>query len=145
MTLRAKGEAVRRPPGPGCSGFGFRGRGRAGFTLIEVLGALVVFSAGILMLLGLTGVLSLQVSLSAQRSEVSVEVQNRLDSLLSVPYDSLGLGSRSDTVVFQGRTFVRTQMVLQAAPLVREVQVTLKPEVGTGPEAAASAFVQHPW
>jgi hypothetical protein len=97
------------------------------------------------MLLGLTGVLSLQMNLSAQKSAVSVEIQNRLDSLRNVPYDSLHLGTRSDTFMVQGRTFLRTQMVLQASPLVKEVQVTLQPEDGSGSQATASAFVQYPW
>lgn len=136
---------MRRPWRRDPLGDGPGSQGSKGFTLIEVLGALVIFSAGVLMLLGLTGVLSLQVRQSAQRSELSVELQNRLDSLQGVPYDSLAVGTRSDTVVFRGRTFVRTQMVLQAAPLVKEVQVTVRPEEGRGPEAAASAFVQYPW
>ena len=120
-------------------------RGSRGFTLIEIIGALVVFSAGVLMLLGLTGVLTMQLGLAAERSAVAVEVQDRLDSLRSVPYDSLLPGTYSDTIVLRGRAFLRTQTVLQATPMVREIQVTVKPADGPGPETTVSSFVQRQW
>jgi hypothetical protein len=110
-----------------------------------VIGALVVFSAGVLMLLGLIGVLSMQMTLAAQRSVLAVEVQDQLDSLQAVPYDSLPPGSSSDTILVGGRPFLRTRAVLQSAPLVKEVQVTIEPADGSGPRTTASSFVQREW
>ena len=60
---------------------------RRGFTLIEVVAALVIFSLGVLVLLNLTGVLSLQLNRAGKSTSVAIAVQNRLDSLLQVPYD----------------------------------------------------------
>jgi type II secretion system protein I len=116
-----------------------------GFTLIEVIAALVVFSVGVLMVLGLTGVLSQQLTAAGLRSKVAVVVQNRLDSLQLVPYDSLSVGSLSDTVLIQGRAFNRTERVLQTTPLVREVEVTVEAADGSGPRIASSAFVIRSW
>lgn len=119
--------------------------GPEGFTLIEVIGALVVFSVGVLMVLGLTGVVSVQMNLAGLRSMVNTEVQNQLDSLGMRPYDSLTVGAQSDTVVLMGKTFVRTRTVLQSTPLVREVEVSVDPSDGVGPSLTASTFVSRPW
>jgi prepilin-type N-terminal cleavage/methylation domain-containing protein len=116
-----------------------------GFTLIEVIAALVVFSAGVLMVLGLTGVLSQQLNLAGLRSRVAVVVQERLDSMRLVPYDSLTLGTVSDTVMLQGRTFNRTLRVFQTTPLVREVEITVVGADGSGPRMTSSTFVLRPW
>jgi len=118
---------------------------RGGFTLIEVIAALVVFSLGVLMVLSLTGALSKQLTSAGLRSKVAVTVQNRLDSLQLVPYDSLTVGTLSDMVMLQGRTFIRTQRVLQTTPLVREAEVTVEAADGSGPRLTSSAFVIRSW
>lgn len=124
----------------------FRSHGaRGGFTLIEVMAALVVFSAGVLMVLGLTETLAGRLSAAGIRTRVSVEVQNRLDSLQSLPYDSLSTGTSSDIVLIQGRAFNRTQRILQSTPLVKEVEVTLTPVEGGSPRLTSSAFIIRAW
>lgn len=120
-------------------------RGKRGFTLIEVIAALVIFSAGVLMVLGLSDVLSRRLSDAAFRTRVAVAVQGRLDSLRFVPYDSLAVETFSDTVILQGRTFNRTHRVLQTTPMVREVEVTIEAADGSGPGITSSAFVLRSW
>ena len=116
-----------------------------GFTLIEVMGALVIFSVGVLVLLNLAGVLSLQLNRAGKATSVAIEVQNRLDSLKQVPYDSLFLGSFEDTIDLLGEPFLRRHLIVQATPLVREIQVSVEPVDGTGPEMTVSAFVSRSW
>ena len=120
-------------------------KGKRGFTLIEVIAALVIFSAGVLMVLGLTDVLTKQLTTAGLRSKVSVAVQERLDSLQLVPYDSLTVGTLSDTIMLQGRTFNRTERILQTTPLVREVEVTVGAADGSGPTITSSTFVIRAW
>jgi len=120
-------------------------RERRGFTLIEVVGALVIFSVGVLVLLNLTGVLSSQLNRAGKSTSVAIAVQNRLDSLQQVPYDSLILGSSEETIELLGEPFLRRQLIVQATPLVREVQVTVEPVDGRGPELTASGFVSRRW
>ena len=64
-----------------------------GFTLIEVIGALVIFSAGVLMVMSLTGTLSLRMERAAIRSELAVRGQERLDSLEILDYSALTVGT----------------------------------------------------
>lgn len=118
---------------------------RRGFTLIEVVASLVIFSVGVLVLLNLTGVLSLQLNRAGKSTSVAIAVQNRLDSLQQVPYDSLILGSSQETIELLGEPFLRRQLIVQATPLVKEVQVTVEPVDGRGPELTASGFVSRRW
>lgn len=120
-------------------------RKQRGFTLIEVVGALVIFAAGVLVLLSLTGVVSLRLNRSGQSTTVAVAVQSRLDSLQAVPYDSLPVGTSTDTLEILGKPFLRHHTVLQVTPLVKEIQVTVEPEDGRGPELTASGFVSRDW
>ena len=116
-----------------------------GFTLIEVVGALVVFSLGVLMVMNLSGALAVRMNSAALRSRVAVTVQNQLDSLQVEPYESLGTGSSSETIVIMGESYTLTRVILQSTAVIREVQVTLEPVDGSGPELTASTFVLRSW
>lgn len=118
---------------------------KGGFTLIEVIGALVVFSLGVLMILNLTGALSTQINSAGLRSQVAMTLQNRLDSLQLVPYDSLTVGTVSDVLTLNGLVYNRTHRVLQVSALVKEVEVTVEAANGDGPHLTASAFVSVSW
>ena len=116
-----------------------------GFTLIEVIGALLVFSLGVLMMLNLTGALSNQMNRAGVRSQVAMSVQNRLDSLQLVPYDSLVVETVSDTVHIFGRIFDLSHRVLQASALVKEIEVSVEAQDGNGPSLTSSTFVTLLW
>ncbi len=118
---------------------------REGFTLIEVLGALVVFSVGVLLVVGLVGSLSTQMNRASTRGQVAVSVQNSLDSMQAVPYDSLSVGTVTSSLTLNGRAFTRTERVLQSSAVVRELEVTLSADDGQGPDLTASAFVSRIW
>lgn len=117
----------------------------AGFTLIEVMGALVVFSMGVLMILSLSGALSTQVRQSVMRSTVMVEVREALDSMAGQPFDSLTVGNEQDTLWIRGSLFGRTKSVSQTHPIILEVSVTLEPLRETGPSYTASTYVLQTW
>jgi prepilin-type N-terminal cleavage/methylation domain-containing protein len=118
---------------------------RGGFTLIEVLAALVIFSFGVLMVGNLTRAVSLQLNRAGLRSQVAVTLRNRMDSLQLVPYDSLIIGTVSDNLVLNGRVYDRSHRILQASPLVKEIEVTMEASDGDGPDLSASRFVTFPW
>ena len=75
-----------------------------GFTLIEVIGALVIFSVGVLMVVSLTGTLSLRMESAAIRSELSVMGQERLDSLEVMDYDALAVSTVFSMTQVRGST-----------------------------------------
>lgn len=70
--------------------------GREGFTMVEVIVAIVVLAIGLLGLAGSTGYLIRTVSLGDLMTERTVAAQSVIDRLQSLPYDSVTSGT--DTV-----------------------------------------------
>ena len=85
-----------------------------GFTLIEVIGALVIFSMGVLMVMGLGGTLSLQMERASLRSELALVGQERLDSLELVNYTALTLGTTTTSTSIRARPWCRRSTAIRA-------------------------------
>ena len=122
-----------------------RSRRKGGFTLIEVMAALVVFSLGVLSVVQITGVLSTLLERAGLRSEIVVVGQARLDSLELIPYTSLTLGSTVDTLQLRGTEFVCTTTVTQPSVLLRQIDFSLVPGTPPGPSFSGSTYVRLEW
>ncbi len=116
-----------------------------GFTLIEVIGALVIFSMGVLMVMGLGGTLSLQMERAALRSELALVGQERLDSLELVDYAALTVGTTTSSTSIRGETYTWSVTVSDSTAVVRHVAVSGVPSSGSGPSFKGSAFVDRVW
>jgi Tfp pilus assembly protein PilV len=114
--------------------------------LIEVLAALLVFSAGLLMMLSLTRALSASLEHSAINTLVTARGQQTMDSLGAVAYSSLTVTTRTDTLSFRNVRYKRVQTVTQYGPLVKKIVVTLGPASGaTGPNYSATSYLAGTW
>lgn len=122
-----------------------RRRRSGGFTLIEVIGALLIFSLGILMVLQITGSLSRQMDRAAVTSELVVRTQEWLDSLEATPFDSLGSVARADTLSIRGQRFVRSAEVTAVTALLFRLDVSVAPESGGGPAYTAISYSAARW
>lgn len=119
---------------------------RRGFTLIEVIAALVIFSVGVLMVLRLTTALSAQMQYAATASELVVRSQERLDSLEALPFSSLVLGTTSDTITVLGVQYLRTAVISQVTGLLYQIQVTLtRLDGGSGPSFTVTSYSAAQW
>ncbi len=116
-----------------------------GFTLIEVIGALVIFSLGVLMVVLLSGTLSVQMERAALRSELAVVGQARLDSLELVDYAALSAGTTTSWASIRGETYTWSVKVSDSTAVVRHVAVSGIPISGSGPSFSGSAFVSRSW
>jgi Tfp pilus assembly protein PilV len=116
-----------------------------GFTLIEVIGALVIFSMGVLMVVGLAGTLSVQMERAALRSELAVVGQERLDSLELVDYATLTVGTTNSASSIRGQTYTWSVTVSDSTAVIRHVLVSGTPSSGVGPFFSGAAFVDRPW
>lgn len=68
---------------------------RAGFSMIEVIVAMVILVVGVLGLAGTTAYIVRQITLSDLMTERSAAFQTVVDRLQSLPFDSVGAGSDS--------------------------------------------------
>jgi len=118
---------------------------RRGFTLIEVIFALVIFAGGVLMVARLSGSLALQLRNAGIRSEVALVTQFRLDSLGNVDYDALTVGATVSTLSIQGLDYLSTIEVNQESPRVLEVQVITSPATGSGVTFSGITYVFEAW
>ena len=116
-----------------------------GFTLIEVIGALVIFSLGVLGVMGLGGRLSLTRERAALRSELALGGQERLDSLELVDYVDLTVGTTTSSTSIRGETYTWSVTVSDSTAVFRHVAVSGVPLSGSGPSFKGSAFVVRVW
>ena len=116
-----------------------------GFTLIEVIGALLIFSTGVLMVMGFAATLSLQMERAALRSELAVVGQERLDSLELVSYAALTVGTTTSSASIRGESYSWTITVSDSTALVKHAKVTATPASGSGPSFSGSTFAVRSW
>lgn len=120
-------------------------RGRRGFTLIEVIGALVVFSVGVLMVIGVSGASTKQIRYAGITSELTVRASERLDSLEAEPFGALAFGTEVDTITVSGRPYRRTVVLTRLNPLLAEVDIDVEPVDGVGPSYGLASYVGEIW
>ncbi len=80
---------------------------REGFTLIEVVAALVIFSVGVLMVIRLSTASTTQMRYAGVSSALALRAAERLDSLEAEPFASLTPGTEADTFLVSGLSYGR--------------------------------------
>lgn len=118
---------------------------RTGFTLIEVIGALVIFAAGILMIMQVSGALTTQMRYAGVRSQIVALANEQLDSIESEPFDSINAGSVEDTVVVQGWSYRRRVSVTALTPVLAKVEVELVRVDSLGPSHSVTSYTSAVW
>lgn len=116
-----------------------------GFTLIEVVAALVIFASGVLVVLRLSSSISRQMEFAAVASEMVSEAEQRLDSLSSEAYGDLAVGETEDTAVVRGVVYERTVVITQYSPLLRQIELRMEPRSADAPAHTAYAWVADAW
>ena len=106
-----------------------------------MIGALLIFSMGVIMVLQLSTALSARMEYSAKTSVIVARAQERLDSLEALPFDSLSLGQDVDTLSVRGVRYILTAEVTEVTGVLYQIDVELAPSVaGSGPGYAATAY-----
>ncbi|MDH5759506.1 MAG: prepilin-type N-terminal cleavage/methylation domain-containing protein [Gemmatimonadota bacterium] len=118
---------------------------RGGFTLIEVIGALVIFAGGVLAVLRLGDSLARSMERSAVTSEIVVMAHERLDSLVALPFDSLVLGVTADTVRVGRFSFSRGMDVTEVTGMLYRIQVSMVASDSLAPGYSATSYSADSW
>ncbi len=117
-----------------------------GFTLIEVVGALVIFSMGVLMVIQVSGALGFRMRYAGARSEIVVLANEKLDSLAAEPFASLAVGTTQTNVSMEGMTFQRQVVITSMTPILKRIDVSLTPIAGSeGPTHAVTSYATAAW
>lgn len=116
-----------------------------GFTLIEVIGALVIFSVGVLMVMQVGGALTTQTRYAGTRSELVVLANERLDSIGALPLASITTGTTDDTVAVQGWSYQRVVTITVLTPVLARIDVTLARVDGAGPAYSVTSYTSAVW
>jgi Tfp pilus assembly protein PilV len=117
-----------------------------GFTLIEVVGALLIFSVGVLMVIQVSGALGTRMRYAGARSEIVVLANERLDSLAAEPFASLAPGTTTSTIAAEGMTFQRSVTITSVTPLLKRIDVSIVPTAGgSGPSHAVTSYSSAAW
>jgi hypothetical protein len=109
------------------------------------MAALVIFSFGVLMVMNLTGTLSLRMEVAAVRSQISVMGQERLDSIEVVDYDALPVATTFAATAVRGLEYYWLISVTDSTALARHAKVWLLPASGSGPSFEGGTFVTRDW
>ena len=79
---------------------------REGFSLVEVLVALVVLSVGVLAVTGMAASSVMLVRNGFNLTNSTLAAQQVLDGYLVLPFDSIALGSVADTITLGGQSYI---------------------------------------
>lgn len=112
------------PTGGECPG------GGAGFTVVEVLVALVVLSAGMIGVAGMTASVAEQTRRSAWKTEQALVAQQVVDSIRQAGFASAASGA--DTLPTGGRQWVASWRVSRPSVGLKRVDVRLERHGGLG-------------
>ena len=121
-------------------------RATPGFTLIEVVGALLIFSMGVLMVVQVSSALGFRMRYAGARSEIVVFADERLDSLAAEAFSSLAAGTALDTIDAEGMMFRSSVTISSVTPVLKRIDVSIIPlNGGTGPSHAVTAYASASW
>jgi len=117
-----------------------------GFTLIEVVGALVIFSMGVLMVLQVSGALGYRMRYAGARSEIAVLANEKLDSLAAEAFASLAAGTTQTNVTIEGISFRRSVTITTMTPVLKRIDVSITPNAGyRGPSHSVTSYASAVW
>lgn len=113
--------------------------------MIEVMGAMVLFTGGVLMVLNLSSSLNTQLQRSAMITELTSVVREQVDSMEAEGYAGLSVASTTATLSLRNISYTLTRAVTSYSPLVKQITVSLEPTQGTGPNRSYSTWVATTW
>ena len=120
-----------------------------GFTLIEVMGALLVFVMGVLMVLRLSAAMTTQLEFSGVTSELVVVAHEQIDSLAATPFDSLEAKTEENDFKVGALEieYTKTVTVSLVNPLLYrfDVGVSLKDTLAWGPSYSVTTYSAGSW
>jgi type IV pilus modification protein PilV len=122
-------------------------RNRRGFTIVEILVAVIVLSIGILALAGTLGTITRMMSNGQQKTRAATVAASILDSLRNKAYSSIpkcsGLSNGSETTNRYGTRYA-SSWTINGAGTSRDVRIEVAYRVGTRVQGDTLLSTIHP-
>ena len=96
-----------------------------GFTLVEVMVALVILATGALALTHLSLSVAMLMQQSTAKTELIALAENRLESVQARDYADIDPGIEEDTVSVRGKQYIRRITITAPNARMREIAVDL--------------------
>lgn len=96
-----------------------------GFTLVEVMVALVILATGALAVTQLSLSVAVLMQQSTAKTELIAHAENKLEEVQARDFDELVAGTEADTVSVRGRPYVRRITITAPNSRTREIRVEL--------------------
>ena len=110
------------------------------------MGALVIFSMGVLMVIQVSGALGVRMRYAGARSEIVVFANERLDSLAAEAFGALAAGTSLDTLDAEGMTFRSSVTITIVTPVLKRIDVAIDPlNGGEGPSHSVTSYKSAVW
>lgn len=118
---------------------------RRGFTLIEVMAALIIFGSIVTLLLRGTSALSQATVISERHAWAEHVARTCADTLSGQGYMALSPGTSMDTVAMGSDALLLTSTVSDEGPRLRVVTVSLRALEGDRTYGVATGYAVRPW
>ncbi len=118
---------------------------RRGFTLIEVMAALIIFGSIVALLLRGTSALSQATVISERHAWAEHMARTSADTLSGQGYMALSPGTSMDTVAMDSDALLLTSTVSDEGPRLRVVTVSLRALEGDRTYGVATGYAVRPW
>ena len=114
-----------------------------GFTLVEVMVAIVILAMGALAVTHLSLSVAVLMQHSSAKTELITLAENRLEAVQAQSYDDIRAGVEEDTVSVRGKPYVRRVTVTEPNARMREIRVDVRSETES-PSYSALTYVVEP-
>ena len=105
---------------------GGRVASNGGFTLVEVMVALVLLVTGALAITHLSLSVAVLMQQSSAKTELITLAENRMEAVQARDYAELRAGVEEDTVSVRGKPYVRRITITESNARMREIRVDLR-------------------
>lgn len=116
----------------------------SGFTLVEVMVALIILAVGALAVTQLSLSVAVLMQQSSAKTELIAAADNRLEAVQARPYAQITPGVELDTVAVRGTRYVRRITITAPSTRTRQIAIDMRTPTAGGLRYSTLTYVSAP-